>query len=123
VAAKIAPVSPTRCIRSPYASDTRARESDRTGDHIRLGLLSSWTSTRWPIETQNVPPLLELCRVIVAPSRGIGWLAQLPPGDGGIIGPPGVTVALGAGPGAAGLEPRGAGLGLAALGLAGPAPA
>jgi hypothetical protein len=64
-----------------------------------------------------------LCRVIVAPSRGIGWLAQLPPGDGEIIGPPGVTVALGAGPGAAGLEPWRPGLGLAALGLSGPAPA
>jgi hypothetical protein len=120
---EVRPVSPTRSIRSPDASGTSTRESDRIGDHLRLGLLSSWTSTRWPIETQNLPPLLELCRVIVAPSRGIGWLAHLPPGEGETSGPPGVIVAVGDGPGAAGLEPWPAGLGLAGLGLAGPGPA
>jgi hypothetical protein len=81
-------------------------------------LLSSWTSTRWPIETQNVAPLLELCRVIVPPGPGTEWLAQLPPGVREASGPPGVMVGVAVGPGLAAL-----GLWLAGLGLAGLVPA
>jgi hypothetical protein len=88
------------------------------GDHIRLGLLFSWTITRWPMEMQKVAPLLELFRVIAVTGPGAGWLAQLPPVVGVASGPPGVIDTLAVGPGVARLElwPLG-------LGLGGPAPA